>query len=119
MGKWYTRPILLVGNVERAVRFYADKLGFAEAWRHSEDGQALVAQVECDGTELLLSSQWPDKVGQGLVFISLDVDVLEAARARFEAAGVDVTDGWWGYRVAIVTDPDGNQLLFPYPAAEQ
>jgi uncharacterized glyoxalase superfamily protein PhnB len=118
MSKWYSRPILCVTDVEQALRFYIDKLGFAEVWRHSDDGRASVAQVERDGTELMLSCQWPDKVGQALIFVSLDLEVLDAARAEFEAAGVQVTEGWWGYRLAIVTDPDGNQLLFSYPASE-
>jgi hypothetical protein len=29
---------------------------------------------------------------------------------------VEVNDGWWGYQLAIVEDPDGNELFFSYPA---
>ena len=50
------------------------------------------------------------------MFISLDVEVLEAVRAELEAKGVAVEDGRWGYRLMIVRDPDGNELYFPYPA---
>jgi hypothetical protein len=39
-----------------------------------------VAQVDRQGCELILSSQWPDKVGKGLMFISLDVGVLDSWR---------------------------------------
>ena len=118
-GKWYSRPIVCVSDVERALAFYVDKLGFAEAWRHAEDGQTLVAQVGRSGCELILSSQWSDKVGSALIFISLDQDALRDARTEFKNRGVDVKDGWWGYRLAIVEDPDGNQLLFPYPKDEE
>jgi uncharacterized glyoxalase superfamily protein PhnB len=93
-----------------------ERLGFSEVWRHAEDGQLLVAQVDRSGCELILSSQWPDQVGSARIFISLDSDVLAAARADFESRGVEVKDGWWGYQLAIVEDPDGNELFFPYPA---
>jgi hypothetical protein len=48
-----------------------------------------------DAISLILSSQWPDKVGKGLMFISLDVGVLDALRAELEGRGVDVLDGQW------------------------
>ncbi len=118
-SKWYSRPVLFVSDVERALAFYVGELGFNEAWRHIDDGQLLVAQVNRAGCELILSSQWPRKTGSGLTFISLDPDVLAAARADFEGRGVEVKDGWWGYRLMIIEDPDGNQLYFPYPADAQ
>jgi len=52
-----------------------------------------------DAISLIFSSQWPDKVGKGLMFISLDVGVLDALRAELEGRGVDVLDGQWGYRL--------------------
>ncbi len=79
------------------------------------EGKAFVAQVERQGCAIILSSQWPDKVGKGLIFISLDIGVLDALRAELEGRGVDVRDGQWGYRLMVVADPDGNQLYFPYP----
>jgi catechol 2,3-dioxygenase-like lactoylglutathione lyase family enzyme len=117
-SKWYTRPIVCVPDVERSLGFYVNKLGFSEGWRHVDNGQLLVAQVGRAGCELILSSQWPEKAGSALIFISLDPDVLAAARAEFESNGVDVKHGWWGYKLAIVEDPDGNQLYFPYPKDE-
>lgn len=78
-------------------------------------GKAWVAQVDRRGCELILSSQWPDKVGKGLMFISLDVGVLDALRAELEGRGVEVKTGRWGYRLLVIADPDGNQLDFPYP----
>ena len=82
------------------------------------EGQALVAQVERDGCELILSSQWPDKIGHGMMFISLDRAVLDALVAELAAKGVASREGHWGYRVLIVDDPDGNQLYFPYDQAK-
>jgi hypothetical protein len=40
---------------------------------------------------------------------------LDALRAEFEARGVSVKDGNWGYRLLVVEDLDGNQLFFNYP----
>lgn len=116
MSEWYARPVLFVADINRSVDFYVNQLGFTEAWRYEEEGNALIAQVDRKGCELILSSQWPDKVGSALMFISLDVDVLLAVRAELEAKGVDVKDGRWGYPLMVVHDPDGNELYFPYPS---
>lgn len=43
------------------------------------------------------------------------IAALDAFRAAFEASGVPVKDGSWGYRLLVVDDPDGNQLSFNYP----
>jgi catechol 2,3-dioxygenase-like lactoylglutathione lyase family enzyme len=118
-GRWYSRPILAVSDVEKSLAFYIEKLGFTEVWRHVEDGEAVIAQIDQPGCELILSCQWPDKIGSALNFESLDPDVLREARTEFEARGVEVKEGWWGYKLAIVEDPDGNQLLFSYPKDEQ
>jgi catechol 2,3-dioxygenase-like lactoylglutathione lyase family enzyme len=114
---WYARPVLFVADIDRAVDFYVKQLGFTHAWRYEDEGKAYVAQVGRQGCELILSSQWPGKVGKGLMFISLDVGVLDALRTELEERGVDVKDGRWGYRLMVVADPDGNELYFPYPAS--
>jgi catechol 2,3-dioxygenase-like lactoylglutathione lyase family enzyme len=113
---WFARPIICVADVDRSLAFYVGKLGFTEAWRHVEGEQFLIAQVDRNGLHLILSCQWPEKNGKGLMFISLDPPVLEAVRAEYEARGVDVQEGQWGYRLMVVNDPDGNQLFFNYPA---
>jgi catechol 2,3-dioxygenase-like lactoylglutathione lyase family enzyme len=113
--KWYARPVLFVVDINRSVDFYVTQLGFTERWRHEEGGTALVAQVDRHSCEIILSSQWPDKVGTALLFISLDAGVLLALRTELEAKGVNVKDGSWGYRLMVVHDLDGNELYFPYP----
>lgn len=118
MTHWYTRPVLFVTDIDRAVDFYVNRLGFTERWRHAEGGQVLVAQVDRQGCELILSSQWPSKVGTCLMFISLETDELHAVRAELETKGLEVEDGYWGYRLMVVRDPDGNELYFPYPNDE-
>ena len=122
--EWFARPVLHVSSVEASLRFYVDRLGFSVPWRFEDDGRVFVAQVDRQSCALILSDQWPAKVGKGLMFISLNVEpetyetavgALDALRAELEARGVTVKDGNWGYRLLVVEDPDGNQLFFNYP----
>jgi len=124
MTDWFARPVLHVTDVEASLRFYVDRLGFTNPWRYEEDGRARVAQAERQGCALILAEQWPEKVGKGLMFISVNVEeetpeaaiaALDALRAELEAKGVAVKEGSWGYRLLVVDDPDGNQLFFNYP----
>jgi catechol 2,3-dioxygenase-like lactoylglutathione lyase family enzyme len=122
MTDWFARPVLHVKDVEASLRFYVDRLGFTSPWRYDEDGRAHVAQVDGLGCALILADTWPEKVGKGLMFISLNAEPeeqvagLDALRAELEAKGVPVKDGSWGYRLLVVDDLDGNQLFFNYPA---
>jgi uncharacterized glyoxalase superfamily protein PhnB len=123
---WFARPVLHVADVEASLRFYLDRLGFTSPWRYDdEDGRAYVAQVDRQGCALILAKRWPEKIGKGLMFISLSVEpnsreavisAVDALRAELETNGVPVQEGSWGYRLLVVDDPDGNQLFFNYPA---
>ncbi|MGA2431144.1 MAG: glyoxalase superfamily protein [Candidatus Acidiferrum sp.] len=119
MTDWFARPVLHVTDMEASLRFYVDRLGFTSPWRYDEDG---VAQVDRQGVALILADTWPEKIGKGLIFISLNVEpetqvaALDALRAELEAKGVSVKEGSWGYRLLVVDDPDGNQLFFNYPS---
>ena len=119
---WFGRPVFHVKDVDVSMRFYMDRLGFTSEWRYTEDGKGHIAQVEGLGCTLILADTWPDKVGKGLMFISLNAENiasqvagLDALRAELEAKGVTVKDGSWGYRLLVVDDLDGNQLFFNYP----
>jgi catechol 2,3-dioxygenase-like lactoylglutathione lyase family enzyme len=129
MTDWFARPVLHVTDVETSIRFYVNQLGFTSPWRYEEDGRAHVAQVDRQGCALILADTWPEKIGKGLMFISVNVSVnveqerreaaiaaLDALRAELEAKGVSVKEGSWGYRLLVVDDPDGNQLFFNYPS---
>ena len=113
MGHWYSRPVLFVSDIEKALDFYVGKFGFSKAWGNVEEGKLFVAQVDRSGCELILSSQWPEKNGSGLIFLSLDPADVSVVRGEFLEAGVDVKSGWWGYPLMIVEDPDGNELYIP------
>jgi catechol 2,3-dioxygenase-like lactoylglutathione lyase family enzyme len=121
---WFARAVLHVSDVDASLRFYVERLGFTSPWRYKEGGRVWVAQAERQGCALILADTWPEKVGKGLMFISVNVEpeareagiaALDALRAEFEAKGVRVKEGSWGYRILVVDDPDGNQLFFNYP----
>jgi catechol 2,3-dioxygenase-like lactoylglutathione lyase family enzyme len=124
MTDWFARPVLHVKDVEASLLFYVDRLAFTSPWRYDEDGRARVAQVDRQGCALILADTWPEKIGKGLMFISLNVEpatheaavaALDALRAELEAKDVAVKEGSWGYRILVVEDLDGNQLFFNYP----
>jgi catechol 2,3-dioxygenase-like lactoylglutathione lyase family enzyme len=123
-AEWFARPVLHVSSVDASIAFYVSRLGFTVAWTYDEDGGTRVAQVGRGSCALILSDQWPEKVGKGLMFISLNVEpttydaeiaAVDALRVEFEGRGVPVTNGRWGYRLFVVEDLDGNQLFFNYP----
>ena len=125
MTEWFARPVLHVRDVDASLSFYLSRLGFTSPWRYDLDGRAHVAQVDRQGCALILADTWPEKIGKGLIFISLNVEpptredavaALDALRAELEAKGVPVKEGSWGYRLLVVDDLDGNQLFFNYPA---
>jgi len=121
MTDWFARPVLHVTDVEASLRFYINLLGFTSPWRYDEGGRAQIAQVGRQGCALILADTWPEKIGKGLMFISLNAEpetqvaALDTLRAELQAKCVPVKDGSWGYRLLVVDDPDGNQLFFNYP----
>jgi len=122
MADWFARPVLHVTDVEASLCFYVNQLGFTRPWRYDDGGRAHVAQVDRLGCQLILADTWPEKIGKGLIFISLNfepetqVAAVDALRAEFESKGVPVKEGSWGYRLLVVDDLDGNQLFFNYPS---
>jgi hypothetical protein len=109
---------------QASLRFYVNRLGFTSPWRYEEDGKARVGQVERQGCALILADTWPEKIGKGLILVSVNVEqdtreaaiaALDALRGEPEAKGVPVKEGSWGYRLLVVDHPDGNQLFFNYP----
>jgi uncharacterized glyoxalase superfamily protein PhnB len=118
MANWYTRPVLSVRDAVAALDFYAAKLGFAEDWRYEEAGRLRIVQVSRAGCEVILSDQWTDEAGRGLLFVSLDRSDFDGLAAEATERGFAMKSGFWGYDLAIVEDPDGNRLWFPKPSNE-
>ena len=110
-NSWYSRPVFFVGDVERSLAFYIERLGFSECWRH-EDGETLVAaQVERNDLEVILNRD-SEKAGKSRVFMSLDRGQVRQAMGEFQSGGAEVSSSHWGMPVMCVADPDGNELYF-------
>src|SRR5438045_8744154 len=92
MTDWFARPVLHVTDVEASLHFYVNRLGFTSPWRYDEDGRAHVAQVDRQGCALILADTWPEKIGKGLMFISLNVEpsTREAAICRVAAVTAEL-----------------------------
>jgi catechol 2,3-dioxygenase-like lactoylglutathione lyase family enzyme len=113
---WQTSTLIFVRDVEAAIDFYVGKLGFDLNMRYEEAGQALVAGVSRgDGASFLITSLRPEKVGGAVIYGAFDPDEHDALKVDLEAKGVALQDGWWGKKLMIVEDPDGNQLWFGDP----
>jgi uncharacterized glyoxalase superfamily protein PhnB len=113
--RWANSTILFVSDAGAAAAFYENNLGFTVSWRHDEGGRTLAAGVSRDECSLLLNTQWPHRVGKGAIYIAFGQVEFDLLRADLLARSVALQDGWWGTRLMIVEDPDGNQLWFADP----
>jgi catechol 2,3-dioxygenase-like lactoylglutathione lyase family enzyme len=112
--RWYTRPVLFVADVNRAVRFYVDTLGFEKRW-HAGDGAGTVCQVARGECEIILCED-ASRSDKGRLFIELTAEGLAELRRELIAGAVPTTQTWWGYDTLQIDDPDGNELFFPHSA---
>jgi catechol 2,3-dioxygenase-like lactoylglutathione lyase family enzyme len=109
--RWYTRPVFFVADVNRALRFYIDMLGFEKRW-HSGDGTGTVCQVSRGECEIILCEE-AARSGTARLFVELTQDGLTELRREIAERSVPNEKSWWGYDVIQIRDPDGNELLFP------
>jgi catechol 2,3-dioxygenase-like lactoylglutathione lyase family enzyme len=119
-------PQLFVADIEAALRFYGEVLGFDLAFAHGEP--PFYAQVVRGGARLNLrrvggrvfDAGFRDREPDALsATLALDGEVEPLFRA-LEAAGAPFHQTLrtepWGARTFIVRDPDGNLILFAGPA---
>ena len=109
--QWYARPVLFVSDVQGALRFYIDKLGFEKKW-HTDDGKGTVCQVDRGGCEIILCED-PARRDKARLFVELNRDGLDEFRRQIVERSVPTQKTRWGYDVIRISDPDGNELLFP------
>jgi catechol 2,3-dioxygenase-like lactoylglutathione lyase family enzyme len=109
--RWYTRPVLFVADVNRALRFYVNLLGFEKRW-HEGDGAGTVCQVNRGGCEIILCED-ATRAGNARLFVELTGEGLAELRREIFERSVSSKASWWGSDVVQVDDPDGNELFFP------
>ena len=102
MTVWYQ-----VRDLDRARRFYRDKLGFTETFFDAGDGWS---KLEREGMEIVLSVGEPAKDG-GVAHVDVEDVKAEAERLRAEGVDVGVVFELHGeMRLLEVVDPDGNRI---------
>ena len=111
--RWYTRPVFFVADVNRAIRFYVDVLGFEKAW-HTGDGAGKICQVNRGECEIILCED-ATRRDRGRLFVELTAEGLADLRRELAGRAVPTKETWWGYETLQVDDPDGNELFFPTP----
>ena len=109
--RWYARPVLFVADVNRALRFYVDMLGFEKNW-HEGDGAGKVCQVNRGECEIILCED-ATRRDKGRLFVELTADGLAELRSEVAERSVPSKESWWGYDTLQIDDPDGNELFFP------
>ncbi len=111
--RWYARPVLFVSDVNRAIRFYVDMLGFEKSW-HEGDGAGKVCQVNRSDCEIILCED-ATRRDKARLFVELTADGLTDLRREVVERSVPSKETWWGYDTLQIDDPDGNELFFPVP----
>jgi catechol 2,3-dioxygenase-like lactoylglutathione lyase family enzyme len=109
--QWYARPVLFVADLQGAIRFYVDKLGFEKRW-HAGDGKGTVCQVNRGGCEIILCEDAARR-DRGRLFVELNRDGLDELRREISERSLPTQKARWGYDVIRIADPDGNEILFP------
>lgn len=129
--KQYTAltPMLAVKDVRRAADFYTKALGFSlRAIMDSPQGP-LHAELRLRDTTLMLSPETPQQnslsaksIGNTPTTLYILVEDVDGVFNRAVAAGgsvvMPVADMFWGDRVGMITDPDGNKWMIATHKAE-
>lgn len=111
MQNLYARSVFFVQDVERAMRFYTEQLGFTLDW----DSHEGVFQVSLFGFELILNAVGERnraRPGHGRLFIGLDDDQVEPFRKHLAEKGIETLRVEWGRPTLVVRDADANELFF-------
>lgn len=119
-------PQLFVANIKRSCEFFCKKLGFSLVFSYGDP--PYYAQVGRDTARLNLrcverpAIESTSRVRENLLSVSMTVataDEIKLLFLEFQSAGVTFHQRLkkqpWGAKNFVVTDPDGNLLLFAGP----
>ena len=108
-------------DLEAAIRFYRDAIGFAVAQTYEHEGKVVAAVVAAGDCRMVLNQDdgklgWDRTKGQGF-YLQINVAAaadVDAAAARIKAAGgalmSEPADRDWGVRMFQFKDLDGFKL---------
>jgi lactoylglutathione lyase len=122
-------PIVYADDMERALGFYRDLLGYESTFQFDHEGAPVFVSLRlADGSQLSVALVGDEpafhgkptrpKAGQRFE-ICIYCDDVDAAVGELRDAGVPVllapADQPWGERMAYVEDPDGNPVMICQP----
>lgn len=107
-------PILGTRDIEGAIDFYVNRLGFTLTFR---DGATPTNYAAVNRDRIELHMQWQDEHEMGTIRLRLLVEDPDALYAEYEPKGIfhqrtRLADTPWGTREFAIYDPDGNALTF-------
>ena len=117
--EFYARPMFRVRDVERAVAYYCERLGFVRSWDSGDE--PVMAQVGRNGLDVILASRsvTPRAGVPSVLCLSLHAPGnLEALQREFEDRGARIVTppfevAWQEGTLQLeVEDLDGNVLIF-------
>jgi catechol 2,3-dioxygenase-like lactoylglutathione lyase family enzyme len=109
-------PRLPVRDVEKALTFYVDKLGFQLGWKWGVP--VTHANVCRDSISLDLIALPAERCGTALAYVQVrGVDAYFSELKSRDAGVSDLGDRPYGMRDFEVIDPSGNRLAFGEPTA--
>ncbi len=111
------KPVFRIFDVEKAIAFYIDWLGFTIDWEHRYgDDFPLYMQVSMDDIVFHLSEHHGDATPGSKAFIEFTGDLpayhkmLLDKNYKYNKPGLE--EAPWGGHYVQVTDPFGNNILF-------
>jgi uncharacterized glyoxalase superfamily protein PhnB len=121
-------PVLFAEEVEPAVKFWAERLGFNKTVEVPDGDKLAFAMVVKDGVELMYqtyaSADRDDPgvaqmVRKGPTFLYVEVEDVKLAHAAMQGIDVDVPmhDTFYGAREFSVKDPAGHLITFAQQGA--
>jgi catechol 2,3-dioxygenase-like lactoylglutathione lyase family enzyme len=109
-----THPIIGTRDIQRAIEFYTQKLGFKRAFSDQAESPNYVG-FRRDAVELHMQFQYEHEMGTiRLRFLVADPDALfsEYGQRGVECSPTGLRDTPWGTREFALYDPDRNSLTF-------
>ena len=103
-------PILLVGDVDTASRFYRSVFGFEETYRNEDEGGVEFAFLALEQSGIGLGRRVDGEERDFALWLYTDDVDAAAARLREEGAIelLPPTDQPWGERMCSFVDPNGH-----------
>lgn len=120
-------PLLLVGDLDRALVFYRDRLGFVcELYGDPpnfivahRDAAVILLALAADPTKIVPNWKIVDKTCNAYIRVD-DADAIYAeVQERGAEIDYEIYDTPWGFREFGVQDPDGHDVAFGQPLSQR